>query len=286
MHLFAAPTDMRKSFDGLSALVKHAMGLDPLSGRLFVFINRRATQMKVLYFDRSGFCDWAKRLEAGRLVSDWRQKVTWRPAQRPAATVVLKYVRPVIKRLAACRALEIEAESGHQVDRFRVSATARAGQSWAEALPDTADQGRTQPLCLLPQRKSLGAETAEIDVLASRSRVVRGTQSAEVRMYSPRSRPSPRRPGRSRPPNPQEHRPPHARRPALLPRTRKAVHNPTSTSFPRASTAPLDSWGASRRVARRVCRNAPPRARRTQARRTRSHRAACAGGRSRADRPG
>jgi len=101
---------MRKSFDGLSALVKHAMGLDPLSGRLFVFINRRATQMKVLYFDRSGFCVWAKRLEAGRLVSDWRQKVTWRPAQRPAATVVLKYVRPVIKRLAACRALEIEAE--------------------------------------------------------------------------------------------------------------------------------------------------------------------------------
>jgi len=234
VHLFAAPTDMRKSFDGLSALVKHAMGLDPLSGRLFVFINRRATQMKVLYFDRSGFCVWAKRLEAGRLVSDWRQKVTWRPAQRPAATVVLKYVRPVIKRLAACRALEIEAESGHQVDRFRVSATARAGQSWAEALPDTADQGRTQPLCLLPQRKSLGAETAEIDVLASRSRVVRGTQSAEVRMYSPRSRPSPRRPGRSRPPNPQEHRPPHARRPALLSRPSLVgrvgrVHPPAKT---------------------------------------------------------
>ena len=118
MHLFAAPTDMRKSFDGLSALVKHAMGLDPLSGRLFVFINRRATQMKVLYFDRSGFCVWAKRLEAGRLVSDWRQKVTWRPAQRPAATVVLKYVRPVIKRLAACRALEIEAEICLLEDRF------------------------------------------------------------------------------------------------------------------------------------------------------------------------
>jgi len=73
VHLFAAPTDMRKSFDGLSALVKHAMGLDRLSGRLFVFINRRGTQMKVLYFDRSGFCVWTKRLEAGRFVSDWRQ---------------------------------------------------------------------------------------------------------------------------------------------------------------------------------------------------------------------
>jgi transposase len=37
-----------------------------------VFVNRRATQMKVLYFDRSGFCVWAKRLEAGRFISDWR----------------------------------------------------------------------------------------------------------------------------------------------------------------------------------------------------------------------
>jgi len=73
VHLYALPADMRKSFDGLSALVRHSMGLDPLSGRLFVFINRRATQMKVLYFDRSGFCVWAKRLEAGRFLSDWRQ---------------------------------------------------------------------------------------------------------------------------------------------------------------------------------------------------------------------
>jgi transposase len=47
------------------------LGEDPLSGDLYVFINRRATQMKVLYFDRSGFCIWAKRLEAGRFVSDW-----------------------------------------------------------------------------------------------------------------------------------------------------------------------------------------------------------------------
>ena len=39
---------------------------------MFVFINRRATQVKVLYFDRSGFCVWAKRLEAGRFLSDWR----------------------------------------------------------------------------------------------------------------------------------------------------------------------------------------------------------------------
>ena len=65
VHLYGEPTDMRCSFDGLQALTRHAMGLDPLDGRLYVFINRRATQLRVLYFDRSGFCVWAKRLEAG-----------------------------------------------------------------------------------------------------------------------------------------------------------------------------------------------------------------------------
>ncbi len=72
VQMYGEPVDMRKSFDGLSALATHGMGQDPLSGQLFVFINRRATQVKVLYFDRSGFCVWAKRLEAGRFLSDWR----------------------------------------------------------------------------------------------------------------------------------------------------------------------------------------------------------------------
>lgn len=64
--LYAKPTDMRKSFTGLYALAKNQVGEDPLSGHLFVFINRRQTQIKILYFDRSGFCIWAKRLEEGR----------------------------------------------------------------------------------------------------------------------------------------------------------------------------------------------------------------------------
>lgn len=72
VHLYGQPADMRKSYDGLYALTRHGLGQDPMSGNLFVFINRRATQMKVLYFDRSGFCLWAKRLEAGRFLSDWR----------------------------------------------------------------------------------------------------------------------------------------------------------------------------------------------------------------------
>ena len=64
--LYAPPTDMRKSFDGLSALVRHKLAEDPTSGQLFVFINRRRTQLKVLYFEQGGYCLWSKRLEAGR----------------------------------------------------------------------------------------------------------------------------------------------------------------------------------------------------------------------------
>ena len=76
VHLYGEPVDMRRSFDGLYALTKQKLGCNPLSGELFVFINRRGTQMKVLYWDRTGFCVWAKRLEQGRFVSDWAQIAT------------------------------------------------------------------------------------------------------------------------------------------------------------------------------------------------------------------
>jgi len=76
VHVYGRPADMRKSFDGLYALTRQELGQDPLSGNLFAFINRRATQIKVLYFDRTGLCVWAKRLEAGRFLSDWRKVQT------------------------------------------------------------------------------------------------------------------------------------------------------------------------------------------------------------------
>jgi len=60
---------LRKSFDGLSALVRNALGRDPMDGSLYVYVNRKATQMRVLYFDRSGYCVWGKRLEAGRFLN-------------------------------------------------------------------------------------------------------------------------------------------------------------------------------------------------------------------------
>ena len=64
--LCTQPTDMRKSFQGLSALVKNQLNHNPLSGQYFVFVNRRKTQMKVLYFEPSGYCLWSKRLEQGQ----------------------------------------------------------------------------------------------------------------------------------------------------------------------------------------------------------------------------
>jgi len=59
-------TDMRRSFDGLSAQVKQVLNDDPMSGALFVFINRRRTQIKCLYYESGGYCLWSKRLEQGQ----------------------------------------------------------------------------------------------------------------------------------------------------------------------------------------------------------------------------
>jgi transposase len=63
--LCLAPTDMRKSFDGLAALAVEVVRHNPLSGHLFVFRNRREDRLKVLYWDRTGFCLFYKRLEQG-----------------------------------------------------------------------------------------------------------------------------------------------------------------------------------------------------------------------------
>jgi transposase len=63
VYLALGNTDMRKAINGLSILVQESMELDPFSGHLFVFCNRRRNILKILYWDRNGFCLWSKRLE-------------------------------------------------------------------------------------------------------------------------------------------------------------------------------------------------------------------------------
>lgn len=65
--LCTQPTDMRKGFDSLAALVREELGEDPLSGHLFVFRSRRGNRVKLLFWDRDGFCLVYKRLEEGVL---------------------------------------------------------------------------------------------------------------------------------------------------------------------------------------------------------------------------
>ena len=81
--LAAGATDMRKSFNGLSGIVRAQLGSNPLSGDLFVFCNQSRTRLKILYFDTSGLWVFAKRLERGTFA--------WPRADAGRARVELRY---------------------------------------------------------------------------------------------------------------------------------------------------------------------------------------------------
>lgn len=98
IYVATSPVDMRKSFDGLAAIVKNSFLKNPLDGTLFVFINRAADRMKILYWDRDGYALWYKRLEAGRfrlpvaMMSDGKQVVMVSAAQ---LAMILEGIEPV-----------------------------------------------------------------------------------------------------------------------------------------------------------------------------------------------
>lgn len=73
------PTDLRNGFDGLYSLVVHELERDPLEGDLYLFVNRRRTSAKVLLWDGTGLCIYAKRLARHRFSRLWQDTAEGRP---------------------------------------------------------------------------------------------------------------------------------------------------------------------------------------------------------------
>lgn len=106
VYLACRPVDMRKGFNGLGAQVSEVIRMDPYAGHVFVFRGKRGDYVKILYWDGSGLCLYAKRLENGRFVwppvidermslsaaqlalliegMDWRRTVAMEPPKLPA----------------------------------------------------------------------------------------------------------------------------------------------------------------------------------------------------------
>ena len=70
---YGAPADLRKGFNGLSGLVTERLRHDPLSGDCYLFVNATRKRAKVLLWDGTGLCIYAKRLERGRFACLWRE---------------------------------------------------------------------------------------------------------------------------------------------------------------------------------------------------------------------
>ena len=87
VYLATGGTDLRLSIDGLSAVVRDRFALDPLSGHLFLFRNRRGDRLKILAWDRSGFWVLYKRLEQGTFA--WPAEATDAPVEMRSADLLL-----------------------------------------------------------------------------------------------------------------------------------------------------------------------------------------------------
>jgi transposase len=91
VYLALGSTDMRKAINGLSMLTQGALELNPFSGHLFVFCNRRRTIIKIIYWDRNGFCLFQKRLE--------RQAFRWPESREQVMEVRVRELRWLLEGL-------------------------------------------------------------------------------------------------------------------------------------------------------------------------------------------
>jgi transposase len=97
-------TDMRSSFDKLTGLTQELLRRDPLSGHLFVFLNRLRTHVKVLYFDRTGLAIWYKRLERGTFTNPLEEEISYRELLCMLEGLQIKklrYSRENVRKIAA-----------------------------------------------------------------------------------------------------------------------------------------------------------------------------------------
>jgi IS66 Orf2 like protein len=96
VYLCLTACDMRKSFDGLHALVREHLELDAFAGHLFVFASRRKDRIKILYWDRDGFAMWSKRLEEGTYAGDYGARIRGAAERnRPEASYTPQALLPV-----------------------------------------------------------------------------------------------------------------------------------------------------------------------------------------------
>ncbi len=87
VYLACQPVSMRLGFDGLAALVSQVLQADPFSGHLFLFRSKRGDYLKLLHYDGTGLCLFAKRLESGKFV--WPPIVEGRMVLTPAQLALL-----------------------------------------------------------------------------------------------------------------------------------------------------------------------------------------------------
>ena len=132
VYAYTEPTDMRKSFDALSALVTYELQRDPLSGDLFLFVSRNRKRAKVLLWDGTGLCVYAKRLEQGSFTALWAL-----PGDEPARLTMSELQlfldgtdlvgRWPLSPDACGRAPITIGDPPHETTRNRVSRSARKG---------------------------------------------------------------------------------------------------------------------------------------------------------------